>query len=79
VTAGSSQRDRVIAACGAKPGPAEDYPFGDEVAVFKVAGRMFALVPLGQSPGSVSLKCDPHLANIQVAATRGTLAASKDL
>jgi predicted DNA-binding protein (MmcQ/YjbR family) len=35
---------------------------GDEVAVFKVAGRMFALVPLGQTPASVSLKCDPDLA-----------------
>ena len=32
------------------------------MAVFKVAGRMFALVPLGELPGSVSLKCDPHLA-----------------
>ena len=52
----------VIAACSAKPGAAEDYPFGDEVAVFKVAGKMFALVPLGESPGSVSLKCDPDLA-----------------
>jgi predicted DNA-binding protein (MmcQ/YjbR family) len=31
-------------------------------AVFKVAGRMFALVELGQPPGSVSLECDPHLA-----------------
>jgi predicted DNA-binding protein (MmcQ/YjbR family) len=30
--------------------------------VFKVAGRMFAMVPLGPAPGSVSLKCDPHLA-----------------
>jgi predicted DNA-binding protein (MmcQ/YjbR family) len=40
----------------------EDYPFGDEVAVFKVAGRMFALVPLGPPPESVSLKCDPDLA-----------------
>ena len=39
-----SRRDRVMAACGAKPGSAEDCPFGDEVAVFKVAGRMFALV-----------------------------------
>jgi predicted DNA-binding protein (MmcQ/YjbR family) len=57
-----SQRDRVIAACGGKPGSAEDYPFGDEVAVFKVAGRMFALVSLGAAPGSVSLKCDPGLA-----------------
>jgi predicted DNA-binding protein (MmcQ/YjbR family) len=62
VTGTGSQHDRVIAACGAKPGSSENYPFGDEVAVFKVAGRMFALVPLGQSPGSVSLKCDPHLA-----------------
>ncbi|MGP3921200.1 MmcQ/YjbR family DNA-binding protein [Nonomuraea sp. 10N515B] len=57
-----SRRDRVIAACGALPGSVEDYPFGDEVAVFKVAGKMFALVMLGQPPGSVSLKCDPDLA-----------------
>lgn len=41
---GNHPRDEVIAACGAKPGSAEDYPFGDEVAVFKVAGKMFALV-----------------------------------
>ena len=57
-----SPRDRVIAACSAKPGSAEDYPFGDEVAVFKVAGKMFALVTLGPALGSVSLKCDPDLA-----------------
>jgi predicted DNA-binding protein (MmcQ/YjbR family) len=57
-----SRRDRVMAVCGGKPGAAEDYPFGDEVAVFKVAGRMFALVSLGPAPGSVSLKCDPGLA-----------------
>ena len=57
-----SRRDQVLAACGAKAGSAEDYPFGDEVAVFKVAGRMFALVSLGPAPGSVSLKCDPGLA-----------------
>jgi predicted DNA-binding protein (MmcQ/YjbR family) len=57
-----SQRDRVMAACATKPGSAEDYPFGDEVAVFKVAGKMFALVSLGPAPGSVSLKCDPGLA-----------------
>ena len=57
-----SLRDRVIAACSARPGSAEDYPFGDEVAVFKVAGKMFALVTLGPAPGSVSLRCDPDLA-----------------
>jgi len=57
-----SARDRVFTECGAKPGSVEDYPFGPEVAVFKVAGRMFALVTLGPPPGSVSLKCDPDLA-----------------
>lgn len=57
-----SPRDRVIAACGAKPGSVEDYPFGDDAAVFKVGGKMFALVALGLAPGSVSLKCDPDLA-----------------
>jgi predicted DNA-binding protein (MmcQ/YjbR family) len=66
-----SWRDRVMAACGSKPGSVEDYPFGDEVAVFKVAGRMFALVSLGPAPGSVSLKCDPGL----VADLRGRYAA----
>lgn len=59
---GSSPRDRVIDACSAQPGAVEDYPFGDEVAVFKVGRRMFALVPLGAPAASVSLKCDPDLA-----------------
>ena len=62
MTAPGSRRDGVLATCGAKPGSAEDYPFGDGAAVFKVAGRMFALVSLGSPPGSVSLKCDPRLA-----------------
>jgi predicted DNA-binding protein (MmcQ/YjbR family) len=57
-----TSRDEMMAACLAKPGSREEYPFGDEVAVFKVAGRMFALVPLGASPASISLKCDPDLA-----------------
>lgn len=56
------RRDRVIAACDALPGSVEDYPFGDGVAVFKVGGRMFALVTLDAPPGSVSLKCEPDLA-----------------
>jgi predicted DNA-binding protein (MmcQ/YjbR family) len=59
---GNHPRDEAIAACSARPGSVEDYPFGDEVAVFKVAGKMFALVTLGPAPGSVSLKCDPDLA-----------------
>jgi predicted DNA-binding protein (MmcQ/YjbR family) len=30
--------------------------------VFKVGGRMFALVPLGEDAASVNLKCDPDIA-----------------
>jgi predicted DNA-binding protein (MmcQ/YjbR family) len=57
-----SLRDGVIAACSAKPASVEGYPFGDDVAVFKLVGKMFALVTLGPAPGSISLKCAPDLA-----------------
>jgi predicted DNA-binding protein (MmcQ/YjbR family) len=55
-------RDDVLDMCAGLPGAVEDYPFGDSVAVFKVGDRMFALVSLEGSPGTVSLKCDPSLA-----------------
>lgn len=55
-------RDQVLDRCLRMPGAIEDYPFGDEVAVFKVEGRMFALVSLSGEHGSVSLKCDPEWA-----------------
>jgi predicted DNA-binding protein (MmcQ/YjbR family) len=55
-------RDQVLDLCARLPGAAEDYPFGDDVAVFKVDGKMFALVALAGDPGSVSLKCDPDWA-----------------
>lgn len=45
-----------------------DYPFGEEVAVYKVMvgddEKMFALMPEGQSPVRLSLKCDPTLATL---------------
>jgi predicted DNA-binding protein (MmcQ/YjbR family) len=55
-------RDEVLDVCSGLPGAVEDYPFGDEVAVFKVGGKMFALVALVGDPGSVTLKCDPDWA-----------------
>ena len=45
--------------CLHMPGAIEDYPFGDEVAVFKVGGKMFAIVPVEGVGGHVTLKCDP--------------------
>lgn len=50
------------------PGVWLDYPFGDDVAVYKVGrdndgvGKMVALVAEGSKPLRVSLKCDPLLA-----------------
>ena len=52
-------RDDVLVICHDLPEAEETYPFGDEVAVFKVGGKMFALVPLTEGPGTVNLKCDP--------------------
>jgi len=45
-----------------KKGAFEDFPFGPEVMVFKVMGKLFALVALAESPLRINLKCDPELA-----------------
>ncbi|MFH8972578.1 MmcQ/YjbR family DNA-binding protein [Streptomyces sp. NPDC017890] len=37
----------------------EDFPFGPEISVFKVLGKMFALSSLDGHPLTVNLKCDP--------------------
>jgi predicted DNA-binding protein (MmcQ/YjbR family) len=44
------------------PGAREDFPFGREVSVFKVGGKMFALSRLDAEPLEVSVKCEPELA-----------------
>ena len=44
-------------------GASEEFPFGDEVSVFKVGGKMFALCSLDAGPPlQLSVKCDPELA-----------------
>ncbi|PNI08451.1 MmcQ-like protein [Arthrobacter sp. AFG7.2] len=57
--------------CLSFPGAYEDYPFGPEIAVFKVRahgaagarqeGKVFALSPM-TTDGYVNLKCEPGLA-----------------
>ena len=44
-------------------GAIEDFPFGPEHSVFKVAGKMFALSSLERAPLEVSVKCEPELAD----------------
>jgi predicted DNA-binding protein (MmcQ/YjbR family) len=43
----------------ASSGACVDYPFGPEAAVFKIAGKMFAIVAWQAEPLEISLKCDP--------------------
>ncbi|MCG3211801.1 MAG: putative protein YjbR [Anaerolineae bacterium] len=46
----------------AKPATTQEQPFGPEVLVFKVVGKMYALVAWQDTPLSLSLKCNPDLA-----------------
>ncbi|NDJ62754.1 MAG: MmcQ/YjbR family DNA-binding protein [Chloroflexi bacterium] len=57
----TTDREVLRAYCNAKPGVEETYPFDADTMVFKVMGKMFALIPAAD-PVSISLKCDPQLA-----------------
>ena len=48
--------------CLAKEGVTEGFPFGEDVLVFKVGSRIFALVNLERIPLTMNLKCDPERA-----------------
>jgi predicted DNA-binding protein (MmcQ/YjbR family) len=48
--------------CLGLAGAVEEFPFRPDLSVFKVSGKVFALAPLKSRPLSVSLKCEPALA-----------------
>jgi predicted DNA-binding protein (MmcQ/YjbR family) len=48
--------------CLRYPGAEETFPFGEVTSVFKVAGKIFALSPLRAKVLTVSVKCEPELA-----------------
>jgi predicted DNA-binding protein (MmcQ/YjbR family) len=41
-----------------------EYPFGEDVAVYKAGDKMFALISEGKQPVRLSLKCDPELSKV---------------
>jgi predicted DNA-binding protein (MmcQ/YjbR family) len=55
-------RQAVLACCHGLPQATQGFPFGPTAAVFKVGGKVFAIVGVEGNPGSVSLKCDPGYA-----------------
>jgi len=42
-----------------RPEAIEDFPFGPEVAVYKIAGKMFATLGFSAGTARINLKCDP--------------------
>ncbi len=50
----------VIAHFLSKPGAEETTPFGPDVLVYKVGGKMFGLAVPEEFPARINLKCDPE-------------------
>jgi predicted DNA-binding protein (MmcQ/YjbR family) len=46
------------------PNAVREYPFGEDVAVYKTGDKMFALISETQLPVRLSLKCDPALSEV---------------
>ena len=46
--------------CLSKKGTTEGFPFGPEVLVFKVMGKMFSMTAMDRVPFQVNLKNDPE-------------------
>ncbi|HVU11894.1 MAG TPA: MmcQ/YjbR family DNA-binding protein [Phototrophicaceae bacterium] len=57
-------RSELVAYCLVKKGATSGQPFGPDVDVMKVLGKVFALIPVSSEPVSISLKCDPVFAEI---------------
>ncbi len=55
-------KEKLTAYCLSKPHSKEDYPFGPEPTVIKVASKMFALISAKDGRVHISLKCDPFMA-----------------
>ena len=60
-------REAIIGMITSMPDVVLDYPFGEDISVYKlgsVEGKMFALVSDKSKPLRISLKCDPTLAEL---------------
>ena len=54
--------EAAIAHCLSQPHVTEETPFGPEVLVYKVGGKVFALTEPDAFPATMNLKCDPERA-----------------
>lgn len=56
----SAERAAALEGCARQDGAELTHPFGPETAVFKIAGKIFAIVGLGRTPATISLKAEPE-------------------
>jgi predicted DNA-binding protein (MmcQ/YjbR family) len=56
----SGESDAVRRICAKQEGAELEFPFGPQAAVYKVAGKIFAVVGVDGSPLQLTLKCDPE-------------------
>ncbi len=54
--------ERIAALAMTFPEVSEEQPFGPGVDVYKVSGKIFAIISPDDTPPTISLKCDPLLA-----------------
>ncbi len=50
--------------CGWKPGSTSGFPFGEEHRVFKVCGKIFAVLHVEELPVKITFKADPELTGL---------------
>lgn len=56
--------EEALSYLSAKKDAEQTFPFGPDVMVLKIQGKIFALMGLDQSPARVNLKCDPTRAEM---------------
>lgn len=54
--------ERIRMLCLAQPAATEDQPFDSDSVVFRIGGKIFALLALDAFPPRLNLKCDPERA-----------------
>ncbi len=57
-------RERLTEHCDRKLGSSSGFPFGEKYLVFKVLGKIFAVLHVETSPVTVTFKADPELTGL---------------
>lgn len=64
-------KEEVIKFCLSLNKSTNDFPFDEEVMVFRIGGKIFALINIKSDDTIISLKCDPVLAELLRGEFRG--------